>query len=205
MAFTKFVLVLWKQGELGGPPLQWFLSVQTFSWTPSDAALTPQSIRGIKPQSSPWVSNPEAWESVSSPYSLQRACKMLGNDPCGGFYILVSKCVLSPLKFQSTNPHPHSWGGFRKYEKTFPPNDSLPRAQVPVLTAFVCLLLYLYLLPYFILRILDCHFGSLAFSIQKVFCRHFPSAEVFLIYLWGGRWSPLIPPLSWKSPPSAYF
>ena len=49
----------------------------------------------------------------------------------------------------------------------------------------------------------------LSFGKSEVFCQHsvgvsvgvVPHVDVFLMYLWGGRWSPrLTPPPSWRSP-----
>ena len=102
-------------------------------------------------------------------------------------------------------PHPLSplmkvfrvWANFSSLTIPFPGHRSLSWQPLSVSFFNLCLL------PYFILSILDCHFGSLvsSASIQKVFCRHFPNAEVFLMYLWGGMWSPLLtPPPSWRSP-----
>ena len=58
----------------------------------------------------------------------------------------------------------------------------------------------LYLLPYLILRRLVCLLLSWMFSasILKAFCRSCSYVDEFLMYLWGGKWSHLILPPSWK-------
>lgn len=204
MAFTKFVLVLWKQGELEGPHCNDFFQSRHFPGLPQMCCTNPLRVSvASNPSLLPGVQSLKPEHQYLAPTHCRGHARCLAMIPVvDSLHFGFQVCAFSSEVPKHQPPSP-LMRGFPSMRKLFLLNDSLPRAQVPVLTAFVCLLLYLYLLPYFILRILDCHFGSLvsSASIQKVFCRHFPSAEVFLIYLWGGRWSPLlIPPLSWKSP-----
>lgn len=71
----------------------------------------------------------------------------------------------SPLRFQSSLLSP-PMRGFLRVQKIFLLQDSLPGLQVRVLKSFVSFL-YIYLLPYLVLRRLTCFFGSLWSSVFR--------------------------------------
>lgn len=62
---------------------------------------------------------------------LTAECKMLGNDPCGGFLHFVWQNVLFSSEVPKHQPPSPPHEGFPSMRKLFPLNDSLPRAQVP--------------------------------------------------------------------------
>ena len=117
MAFTKFVLVLWKQGELEGPHCNDFFQSRYFPGLPQMCCTSPLRVSV--------ASNPSLLPGVQPLKPEHQYLPLLTAEGMQDawqwslwwiLYILVSKCVLSPLKFQSPNPHPHSWGGFRVWE-----------------------------------------------------------------------------------------
>ena len=157
-----------------------------------------------------WGPTSEAWASAPSPLSPQWACKPLlswevlfGHNLCGQFslFCLWSTCCCVPPRVSETPPIPTS-EGISKCADTFSPSPLLPWDTDPCLKT-LCLFFYPYLLPYLILRRLGLTFLE-DWGLLPVFWRCsagvVPHADVFLMYLWGGRWPSHFTPLpSWKS------
>ena len=136
---------------------------------------------------------------------------LVDTDPlCRNLSSLPSAPLLlhSPSWFRSFPPaYPLSppVKGLPSVWKPFLLHRSLPEVHVPSL--FFCVCFFFFLLPY------PGTWEFLAFwelwgllpAFNRCSVGTVPHVDVFLIYLWGGRWSPcLTPPSSWKSPPK-YF
>ena len=166
-----------------------------------------------QPQSSPWGLTSEAWASVPSPYLPWRVSRQVSQvgecwlvpilcatisplcplDPCCCALIHGSKA--SPLP----TPHLHQWRGFLvcgNFSSFTAPSQRCRSHPYSFVCFFFC--------P------TEVHGDFLAFwevwSLLPVFSRCsvavVPHVGIFLMYLWGGRWTPcLTPPPSWRSPP----
>ena len=161
-----------------------------------------------QPQSSPWGLISEAWASAPSPHSPQRTSRQVSQ---------AGECWSAPILFVGFSvlcpPHPHCCtllcgskappfpaseeASFPSVWKLFLLHSYLPDAQVPSL--FFCLYFFFFLLPYLV------HGEFLVFwevwGLLPAFSRcsvgAVPHVDVFLMYLWRGRWSPhLTPPPS---------
>ena len=119
-------------------------------------------------------------------------------QPCCCALLRGSKASPLPPRSLPVRGLPSAW-------KLFLLHSSLPKVQVPSL--FFCLCFFFFLLPTQVLW--DCLAFWEVCGLLPAFSRcsvgFIPHVDVFLMYLWGGRWSPrLTPPTSWKSPPD-YF
>ena len=152
-------------------------------WWAHAFPLTPSVSSWKSTQSSLWGLSPEAWARVPSPHLLQACELLLGwevlfhNNISGecSQLCLQSTCLwthhCSFLWGSEAPPWPCLWGGFLvcgNFSSFMTPSpDSGHHSEI------FCLPLYLYLLPYFILRKLTCLFRSLQSfaSVQNMFCR----------------------------------
>ena len=133
---------------------------------------------------------------------------LAGTDPpCGNLSALPSAPLLlcSPLWFQSFSPHRHLQSPRVKVLpsvwKPYLLHSSLPLVQVPSLFFCLCVF-FLFRCP------TQIHGEFFAFwevwvfllTFSRCFVGVVPHVDVFLMYLWGGRWSPLLTlPPSWRS------
>ena len=137
---------------------------------------------------------------------------LVSTDPlCGNLSALPSATVLlcSPpwlWSFPSATLRLHQWRGFLVCGN-FSPSQLPPRGAGPVPILLSLFFLFSFVLPRYV--------GSFfPFGKSEVFCQRLvgcsvgvvPHVDVFLMYLWGGRWSTHLTPLpSWRSPPIVYF
>lgn len=105
------------------------------------------------------------------------------NSLCFPFLAPVAEFPSEFLQFPTPYPHPDC-EVIAKMWKVFLLQDSLPRAQAPILKSLS--LFYLFLLAYLILSRLTCVFGKLEFSvcIQQVFCESYSTCRfIFDVYV----------------------
>ena len=168
-------------------------------------------------QSSPWGLTSEAWASAPihhPPQWVSRQASQVGE--CWSALILCAGisplCSLQPCccallcgseAFPLPSPRSPPVKGLPSVWELFLLHSSLPEVQVPSLFFCLCFFFF-FLLPY------PCMWGVLAFwevwGLLPVCSRYsvgvVPHVDVFLMYLWGVRWSSrLTPPLSWRSLP----
>ena len=118
------------------------------------------------------------------------------------FALCTPIATLSSMAPKLPHHHPPSppVKGFPSAWKLFLLHSSLPEVQV--LSLFFCLCFFFFLLPYPGMWGVSCLLGSLrpSASVSRCSVGVVPHVDVFLMYLWGGRWSPcLTPPSSWRS------
>ena len=157
------------------------LSLGSDLQSPSLSSQPPLSPAGKQTSISGW------WVLVST----DPLCRNLSALPSASL-LLCSPPWLQPLPISTSKGLPSVW-------KLFLLHSSLPDVQVPSL--FFCLCFFFFLLPF------PGMWGFLAFwevwGLLPAFSRCFVQVvpHVFLMYLWGGRWSPCLTPLpSWRSP-----
>ena len=102
--------------------------------------------------------------------------------------------------FPPTTPSLYQWRGFLvcgNFSSFTDPSQRYRSCHYSFVSVFC-----FFLLPYPGTWGVSCILGSLrsSASIQYVFCRSFPHVDAFLMYLWGGRWSPRFTSQpSWRS------
>ena len=158
-----------------------------------------------QPQSSPWDLTSEARASAPRhhpPHQVSRQASQAGEcwlAPLSvreslhfALYTLVAALSSVALKLHPHHPLSPPVKGFPSVWKLFLLHSSLPEAQV--LSLFFCLCFFFFLLP---------HQGTwefLAFwevwgllpEFSRCSAGVVPHVDVFLMYLWGGRWSHIL-------------
>ena len=181
----------------------------------SCGALAPFSLCShSQSQSSPWDLTSKSWASAPSPHppwQVSRQASQAGECQSAPIFCVeisplcpLHPCCCALLHASEASPLPspclHQWRCFLvcgNFSSSTAPSQrclSHPYSFVFVFSFFFCLI--------------QVRGGFLAFwevwGLLPVFIRCsvgvVPHVDVFVIYLWGGRWSPRLTPPSWRSP-----